>query len=174
MAKIIIGFADLRVGSKLASELKAAGHQVLRVCTSANEILRAFADCDDGILVCGCRFEDRTVQELADDLGEQALMLLVGKPERLALCELKTAFRLPLPVTRAELVSSVNILVQLHQMRLPKRSADETGLVSDAKIKLMRQRGMSEPQAHRLIQKSSMRLGIRMAECAQMVLDGKL
>lgn len=36
----------------------------------------------------------------------------------------------------------------------------------------MEERGLAEPQAHRALQRASMRLGVKMAECARWVLDG--
>ena len=129
MAKIIVAFADARKCEQIASVLDGSGLQVFRKCATGNEVMRAFDACHDGILVCGTRFPDRTVDELAYDLGDQVLMLVLGKPDQLERCEHFALFRLAVPFTRGELSSAVNMLVQLHYMRMPRRSPEEKKLI---------------------------------------------
>ena len=60
----------------------------------------------------------------------------------------------------------------LSPARLPRRGESERALIEAAKARLMEERGLAEPQAHRALQRASMRLGVKMAECARWVLDG--
>ena len=99
-------------------------------------------------------------------------MLVVGRPEYLAMCESTNVFRLASPFGRAELVSSVRMLLQLHDMRKPRRGGDERDLIERAKTLLMEQRGLTEAQAHQTLQRASMNLGLRMTECARRILNG--
>ena len=62
------------------------------------------------------------------------------------------------------------MLSQLHQMQLPKRSSQEQKLVKEAKEILMRRNGLTEPQAHRIMQQHAMRSGIKMADYAAQIL----
>ena len=135
--------------------------------------MRAFDACHDGILVCGTRFPDRTVDELAYDLGDQVLMLVLGKPDQLERCEHFALFRLAVPFTRGELSSAVNMLVQLHYMRMPRRTPEEKQLIEEAKALLMGGSGYTEQQAHQALQRMSMRLGIKMTESARRILNGE-
>ena len=64
------------------------------------------------------------------------------------------------------------MLTQLHRMRLPRRSADEKQLVEEAKALLMRRDGLTEPQAHRMLQQAAMSRGLRMADCAAQIIKG--
>ena len=100
MAKIIVAFADPRKCEQIASVLDGCGLQVFRKCATGNEVMRAFDACHDGILVCGTRFPDRTADELAYDLGEQVLMLVLGKPDQLERCEHYALFRPSLRVSK--------------------------------------------------------------------------
>ena len=170
MAKIITAFRDRQTARQIAAALEASGLSVFRVCATGNEVMRAFNQCSDGILVCGTAFADRTVDSLCEDLGERALVLAVGRPENLDNCEYPALFRLTSPFSRSELIASVNMLVQLHGQRLPRRSGEERELVERAKRKLMDEQHLTEDQAHRLLQSESMRHGFKMTESARRVL----
>ena len=172
MAKIIVAFAEEQQCARIAGALEESGLPVLRRCSSGAEVLRALNLCEDAVLVCGTKFADHTADSLAEDMSEQALMLVVGRPERLALCESTGVFRLASPFGRAELVSSVRMLLQLHDMRKPKRDGDEKELIERAKRLLMERKGLSEAQAHQTLQRASMNLGLRMTECARRILNG--
>ena len=134
--------------------------------------MRALNLCQDGVLICGAVLRDRTADGIAEDAGERMLTLVAARPERLALCENVNLFRLPWPFGRAELVSAVRMLLQLHDMRKPSRDEDERELIERAKGRLMEERGLSEDQAHRLLQRASMNLGIRLTEAARRILNG--
>ncbi len=172
MAKIIVAFAEEEQRERVASALEKSGLRVSRLCATSAEALRAMNVLQDGVLICGARFPDRTADDLARDLGELALMLIVARPETLALCETKRAFKLALPASRGELASAVRMLLQLHVMRMPHRSEDERALVERAKRLLAEAHGLSEAQAHQALQRISMKLGIRMTESARRLLDG--
>ena len=172
MAKIIVAFADPGLCERMAGALEGAGMPVFRRCLSGAEAMRALNQCEDGVLVCAPMLRDRTADELVADAGEQALVLVAGKPERLALCESPNVFRLAWPFGRAELVSAVRMLLQLHDMRKPRRGGDERELIERAKRRLMDERGLSEEQAHRMLQRASMNLGIKMIEGARRILNG--
>ncbi|MBQ8973391.1 MAG: ANTAR domain-containing protein [Clostridia bacterium] len=173
MTRIIVAFQDEAINQKLSLALRQAGYEVFRTCMSAGQVMRAFSECQNGILVCGCRFPDRTVNTLAEDLEGKALILALGRADQLELCEHRDLFKLRLPAGRGELSAAVEMLVQLNQKRLPRRSAGENELVERAKA-LMMARGLSEQQAHRTLQQTSMRLRIKMTEAARRVIEDTL
>ena len=88
MAKIIVGFSNRQALSKISAVLERNGFTVLRQCLTGNEIMRAFSMCQDGILVCGARFPDRTANQIAEDLDSRALMLIADRPDKLEMCDL--------------------------------------------------------------------------------------
>ncbi len=170
MAKIIVAFSDEKRRGLIASALEGAGLAVFRRCATGAEVLRALDTIGDGLVVCGARLADRTADELAYDIENHALVLVVARPERLALCEHPELFRLAAPFSAGELTAAVQMLAQLHKMRLPKRSKSENEQVAEAKQSLMLHRGMNENEAHRYLQKMSMSLGVKLAEAAQIIL----
>lgn len=172
MAKIIAAFSETAQLERIAGALEGSGIPVFRRCLSGADAMRGMTQCADSVLVCAPLLRDRTADELAADCGAQALVLVAGRPERLALCESPRLFRLAWPFSRAELVSAVRMLLQLHDMRLPRRGGEEKQLVELAKCRLMEERGLTEPESHRLLQRASMDLGIRMVEGARRILNG--
>lgn len=70
--------------------------------------------------------------------------------------------------------------VQLHQhlahlrtrLRRLEGQWEDRKLVEQAKGVLMARRGLSEPEAHRLLQQTSMRRRLRMADLARSILSG--
>lgn len=172
MAKIIVAFGKEMQREHIATALESSGQQVCMRCRSGAEVMRTLHIYQDCVLICAPVLPDCTADMLVADAGEEVLILIAGKPERLFLCESPRLFRLAWPFARAELVSAVNMLLQLHDMRRPQRCKDERELIDSAKLLLMRDRGLSESQAHRLLQRTSMDLGIPMVEGARRILNG--
>ena len=84
---------------------------------------------------------------------------------------------LPLPLKAYDLVDTVSdLLTDIHRKlkqekeKPDKRSADEQGVINQAKSLLIEKNGMTEEEAHRYLQKRSMDNGTNMVETAQMIL----
>lgn len=166
---VVVAFSRPETAQRFAGALEAEGLSVLRVCTAGAQALRALEPCEDAVLVCGARLPDRTADELARDLDGRAAVLVAARPEWLALCEEPSLHQLALPASGAQLAGAVRAIVR-RQNRPAPRTADEGRLIDEAKRALMA-RGMTEAEAHRFLQRESMRLGVRMAVCAQLTLE---
>ena len=112
--------------------------------------------------------------ELQWDYGDHVQILLIGKPSLLESCEAPEIFRLPLPIAGQAVIGAVNMLAQLHQMRLPKRSGEDKQIVEQAKKLLMARDGITEPEAHRAMQQYAMRHGTKMAEYAKQIVNSSM
>lgn len=165
---VVVAFSRPETAQRFAGALEAEGLSVLRVCTAGAQALRALEPCEDAVLVCGARLPDRTADELARDLDGRAAVLVAARPEWLALCEEPSLHRLALPASGTQLAAAVRAAVRPE--RPAPRTADEGRLIDEAKRALMA-RGMTEAEAHRFLQRESMRLGVRMAVCAQLTLE---
>lgn len=165
---VVVAFSRPETAQRFAGALEAEGLSVLRVCTAGAQALRALEPCEDAVLVCGARLPDRTADELARDLDGRAAVLVAARPEWLALCEEPSLHQLALPASGTQLAAAVRAAVRPE--RPASRTADEGRLIDEAKRALMA-RGMTEAEAHRFLQRESMRLGVRMAVCARMALD---
>ena len=171
MVKIIVAFATDERCAQYASVLEEAGIPVFRRCTSASEVRRTMNQCGDAIILTSCKLPDSTIDALAWDLGKQAVILSIGRPAQLEFCEHPDLFKLYAPFSKGELTSAVNMLVQLHQMRLPRRTSEEKEILAKAKELLMTQYAMTEPEAHHHLQKGAMDRGMKMTDFAARLLE---
>ncbi len=171
MARIVIVSAGEDSRNQLAAILTSSGFSLYRVCASAGELRRALADCDDGVVVFVGTVPDCKPDELVWDYGERIQVLLIGRPPVLDSCESPEIFRLALPTSSQAVTGAVEMLTQLHRMRLPRRQGTEKELVERAKKLLMKQKGITEPEAHRMLQQYAMNHGVRMADQAASILE---
>lgn len=171
MARFTVAFADRGMAETIAGILSENGFDVFHVCTGTGEVLRAFNQCEDGILVSGYKLKDGTAEQLAENLNDAAEILVLAKRSQLELLENRRIFRLALPLKKEALLSSADLLVQLHYQKLPHRDPVRNEVIREAKEYLMKQRNMTESQAHQFIQKMSMRSGLRMEQIARQILD---
>lgn len=171
MTKITVSFSRIDDAEQVAGMLKENGYEIARICLSGAEVIRTYNTFQDGILVSGYRLRDRLLDSFAQDLNDNIEILCLAKPEQLNQIANKKIFRLPLPSSRAAILAAIELLVQLHYQKLPHRETDTDELIIRAKEYLMEERGFSESEAHRYMQKESMRLGLRMTRVAERILD---
>jgi response regulator NasT len=145
----------------------------MRICTSGSEIRRAFRILQDGILISEYRLNDETVDQIAETLSDRILILCVAKPDQLTGIESPRVFKARVPLNSSALTAYSEMLVQLHYRNAPKRNEEDNVRIQQAKEKLMEERRMSEADAYRFLQKSSMKLGLAMAQIADRILQGK-
>ncbi len=170
MARIVVASASETSREHVSRLLSSSGFSVFRCCASGSELRRTINECEDGIVVLMGVLPDCKPDELQWDYGDRIQILLVAKPLALESCEAPEIFRLPLPLSSQALIGAVQMLSQLHQMRLPKRAGTEKETVEQAKRLLMNQHGIPEPEAHRLLQQYAMNHGVKMADYAAQIL----
>ena len=168
MSRIVIASASEASRNQLARLLASSGYAVFRLCGSEGELRRALAECEDGIvLVSGIQPDD-----IAADFEGRFQFLLIGRPETLNACESPQVFKLAYPCPGSAVIGAVEMLSQLHSMRLPHRQGRDKALVEDAKRLLMQRYDIDEPEAHRRMQRHAMRHGLKMTDYAQLLLQG--
>ena len=64
-----------------------------------------------------------------------------------------------------------SIQILLIAKQAPRRTGESKDIVDRAKAVLMKQKGLTEPEAHRAMQQYAMNHGMKMAEFAQQILD---
>ena len=170
MARIVVAGSSEKSRAQLAQLLSSSGHLVYRVCTNGAALRRVLNECEDGLLILAGQMPDCSADELFWDYGSQVQILLIAKPPVLESCEEAGVFRLALPCSQQAVLGAVEMLTQLHRMRLPKRAADDRQLIEQAKRLLMQRDGLTEPQAHRALQQLAMNHGMRMTDCAAQII----
>ena len=171
MNRLIVAFPSDTAARRICAWLAQSGFPARTVCHTGAEVVRAVHYMGGGSVICAARLPDYTADELYDDLDGQADLLVIGKPEQLIDCENPAIRRLPLPVSRSQLAEAAEALTQAQQARVPaKPSQQDQEIIRHAKTLLQARRGMTEPEAHRYLQRRSMESHRRMAATAQLVI----
>jgi response regulator NasT len=175
---MIVAFSKPEDARSIRNILMKNGFQVNAVCTSGAQALALMEDLNSGVIVCGYRLADMVFSELAENLPADFSMLMVSNPTRWPSSRPENVVCLPMPLKVHDLVESVEMLLEAQARRRrrrrlqPKERNDEQRvLLNEAKRLLMERNGMSEEEAHRYIQKTSMDSGTNMVETAQMVIS---
>ncbi len=155
--------------------LERSGIPVRFRCRSGAEVLRAVKNMGSGVVICGHKLTDMSAGQLAHELHGMAKFLVLAKQSLLELMDDPDIFKLPIPISAAELRGSVNILIQLDEItaraQTPQRTEEEVEMIRRAKELLMESRGFTEAQAHRYLQKRSMETGTKLSETARQILE---
>ena len=163
---MIIAGASETNRDQMSRLLASSGFSVFRSCASGSTLRRTISESEDCIVIMMGQLPDCKADELVWDYGDRVQILLIAKPEVLDDCESREIFKLAIPTSGRSITGALEMLNQLHAMRAPKRMGTERQVVEQAKEILMRQRGLSEPEAHHLLQKYAMDHGMKMADFA--------
>ncbi|MCI8476965.1 MAG: ANTAR domain-containing protein [Oscillospiraceae bacterium] len=170
MEKVIIAFESEQNCRKIREILEHTGTACCVICRSAAEVKRVVSKQRISTVICGYKFADGSAEALFGDLPPYCSMLVIAVQSLLDLMDNTDIFQLPSPVSKGDLAASVRILLQmgrrLERLVRPNRSAEELAILAQAKGLLMDQRGMTEEEAHRWLQKTSMDTGARLLQTA--------
>ncbi len=175
MGCVVIAMPRHDDATHIADLLKNGGiYEDLHICKTGSDILRKAEDLEVHAVICTRHFSDMGYEELASYLPANVSILLLTKDATLVPFS-SNVMRLLIPFKAADLVSTVRLLLPYQtffERKKPKkeRSATEQQTIDQAKHLLMERNEMTEPEAFRYLQKSSMDMGRTLAESARMVL----
>jgi len=174
---IIVGFPKLEDANNIRNVLNRNGFNVSEACTLGSQVVTLANDLDEGIVVCGYRFSDMHFSELNNYLPKGFEMLLIASPEKLEFCQDNNIVCLPMPIKTHDLLNTLQLMSYQYQRRKKKekekpkeRTEEEKALIRKAKMVLMDRNNMTEEEAHRYLQKTSMDSGTNLIEMSEMVL----
>ena len=177
MFSVIVGFPKLEDANSIKNVLIRNGYNVSEACTLGSQVISLANDLDEGIIVCGYRFSDMHFSELYNYLPKGFEMLLVASPEKLEYCQDNNIVCLQMPIKTLDLLNTVQMMSYQYQRRKKKdkekpksRSEEEIALIKKAKMILVDRNNMTEEEAHRYLQKTSMDSGTNLVEMSEMVL----
>ena len=178
MIDIIVVFPQMKDGQGIRNLLVRNGYRVGIACTSGAQAKTYMDNIDYGIVVCGYKFSDMMYSELFHDLGPTFEMLLVASRAKLEEGVADGIVCVEMPLKSYDLLNTLEMMMQaLERIRKkgrqkPKeRNIAQKAIIDEAKKLLMNTRNMTEEEAHRFIQKSSMDSGTGLGETAQMILS---
>ena len=177
MFSIVIAFPRPEDAANIKNALIRHGIEVDAVCTMGAQAITVINDLDDGILICGYRLKDMHYSELYDCLPKGFEMLLIASAAKLEDCTDNDIVCLTMPIKVRDLLDTVQMMTYNYQRRRKKekskakgRSPKDAATIQRAKMVLMDRNNMTEEEAHRYIQKTSMDSGTNMVEMAEMIL----
>lgn len=178
MINVIVAFSKPEDGKNIKNILVKHGFPVLFVCTCGSQVLAAVSDLENAIIVSGFRFKDMNCRQLSEQLPVGFALLLVASKSRWSGEDMGEMVCLPTPFKVSDLVSSVRLMdkMKTEQKRMPKRqrgkrNEQDQRLIEAAKGLLIEKNGMTEPEAHKYLQKCSMDSGTNLIEASKMVLS---
>ena len=177
MTNIVVVLPKLEDAKGIRSVLMKNGFQTTVACVNGAQALSHLRDLSDGIVICSYRMADMVYTELYDCLPKGFDMLLLASQAVLNEHWRSDIMSLAMPFKVHDLINTVDMMSQAilrrrrrERMKPRQRSTEEDALIREAKEVLMGRNHMSEEEAHRYIQKSSMDSGTNMVETAQMIL----
>lgn len=173
---IVIALPKIEDAKKIRTILIRHGFSVASVCSTGANALSSITELDGGILICGYHLNDMYYRDVLEYMPQRFEMLLLASQRVIGEAP-NSVLAVEMPLKTSSLINTVNMmLTQLErrwrrERKKPKpRSWKEQNYISNAKMLLMERNHLSEEEAYRYIQKSSMDSGTNMVETAQMVL----
>lgn len=177
MINIIVALPKPEEAKGIRNILMKNGFLVTAVCTTGAQALSHIDELNDGIIICGYKLADMMYSELHECLPAGFDMLLMLSHNVMNDCLDNNIVCLSMPLKVHDLIDTLSMMCQTISRRRKKakkqprvRNEKEELLIKEAKELLMTRNNMTEEEAYRYIQKSSMDSGSNMVETAQMIL----
>lgn len=177
MVNIIVVLPKLEEAKTIKSVLVRNGFQVTGICTTGAQAIQQTNGLAEGLIISGYKLKDMLYSELQECMPSGFEHLLLASQKVITEDFEKNMVCLSLPLRINDLINTVGMMTEGIERRKRKkqeiireRSAQENVLIAEAKKVLMIRNHMTEEEAHKYLQKSSMDTGVGLSETAQMVL----
>lgn len=187
MKSVVIAFSNPLLTNWVSSVLNRSGYTIEYSCKTAGDVIRVADFCTSPVVICGFQFGDMTAEDLMASLDGRLALITILLPHQRSLVDRSDMVILPYPLSAAELLQTLELVEKTaaqvavapgrrnkNPLQTNERPAEEKLLILKAKAILEEQYQMTESQAHRFLQKSSMDRGLKLVDAAQMVLDNTL
>lgn len=178
MANVVVVFPKQQDARNIRNLLVRNGYSVTAVCTSGTAALQVADGLNEGVIVCGYRYPDMLYDQLYENLPGTFEMLLLASQRVVSEGVPNGVTSVTMPLKVQELVDALEEIVWGMERRRKKRrfqprvrSGEEEQQIRKAKELLMERNHMTEEEAHRYLQKTSMDSGTNLVETAQMLLS---
>ncbi|MCR5715476.1 MAG: ANTAR domain-containing protein [Lachnospiraceae bacterium] len=177
MTNIVVVFPKQEEARAMKGLLLKNGYQVTAVCTTGAQAIAMIDGLENGILITGYKLVDMMGVQLKEYLPQGFEMVLLASEKNLSDIGQRDLVCLSMPLKVRDFLSTIAMMVEQSERRKRRlrakpreRSEQEQKLILQAKHLLMERNHLSEEEAHRYLQKSSMDSGTNLTEAAQMVL----
>ncbi len=181
MTQILIAFPAGSMSEKIRVLLLHAGYQQVTVVSGGGEALRSMGELNSGILICPVKLKDMDYHALLEDMPPLWRLILIDSTKNIASRREDDVMAVGLPTSGGNIVDTIMTVAgeldaavrqeaKRKKSQPRKRTAAEQKVIDDAKALIMNRNHMTEEEAFRHIQKSSMDMGRSMVETAEMIL----
>jgi len=175
MVRTVVAMKSPKLTDTVSLAIESAGIKIRYRCRSGAEVLRAVKKMGGGLIVCSYLLPDMTANELHEYTGENVPMLVVAKPQYLDYCKYSEIHKLAMPLKKSDLVRAAKALLaeeqEISKRMIPQRSEEDKKIITESKRLLMEKYGMTEPEAHSILQKYSMSNSLSMVEASRQFLE---
>ncbi|HEX3038360.1 MAG TPA: ANTAR domain-containing protein [Oscillospiraceae bacterium] len=179
MSSIIVANANADSAKKIAAVLKSSGLPVYGICTTGAQVIDLTnRHYHGGVVVCDVQLKDMLAINLPHVVGNNYDFLFLVKSFQAEMAQSLESASLKVPLNRLDLVTSVNMLLNIAdrtgskiKKRMEEGIPDEKAIIKRAKDLLMERNYFTEMQAHRFIQKKSMDNCKKAVETAMIILE---
>lgn len=175
MGSVIVALPKIEDANKIANLLKKYGVEVDVTCSEANEVLQQTHDRNNGVVIVGNKFKDMSSLELYEYLPKFYDMIVISSNDNYDYPS--SVIRMCNPFKSVDLANTIEMLLSQQRRLIKKakaapkvRSEEENRVIDKAKKILMERNDMTEPEAYRYIQTSSMNSGTNLVETAEMII----
>lgn len=176
MTNIVVAFPKIADAKNIRNILVKYGFHVSAVASTGAQVLELCDTLNDGVLVLPYRLPDMIYTQIKEDLGPGIEMLLLSSRAHISESD-GDVVCVEMPLKVNDLINTVSTLVETvensrrrRRMKAPVRDDESKAVIDKAKELLMEKNSLTEAEAHRYIQKTSMNSGNNMKETAEMIL----
>lgn len=177
MSNVIVAFSKRENTVNIRNILVKAGIEVSAVSQTGSKVLQYAEMWNEGIVICSVRMQDMHFTQLREYLPQSFQILLIASPAQWNDGLPEGVVGLPMPIKVYDLINTVQMILQSQERNRRKRrqtgkmrSEGDRQVIEQAKALLMERNNMTEEEAHRYVQKTSMESGNDMVETARMIL----
>ena len=175
MDTVIVAFENPALCRRFSDLLESTGTARCLTYRSGDQVRRLLSKQTAYCAICSPHLTDGPAEWLCEDLPPVCSLLLVGPQHMLDACGNQDVFKLPTPIRKEEALNTVRMLLQfgrrMERYLRPRRSGADQELVDRAKALIIERKGLSEEEAHRLLQRRSMDSQTRMSQTARLVIS---
>lgn len=178
MVNVVVVFPKIEEAKSIKNILIRHGFSVVAACSTGAQTLNHVDNLSHGIIVCGYKLPDMMYDELKEFCPSSFEMLLVASQNLWDNCIDNDIVCVGMPLKLHDLLNTLEMMCEnmerkrRRQKSKPRtRSLEDTSIIEQAKRILIERNNMSEEEAHRYLQKTSMDSGNSLVETAQMVIS---
>lgn len=176
---VIIALNNEDISQKIKAILVGNGFNVIAVCKYGNELIRSIKQYSPSIVISGYKFNDMNLLDIYENTGDECSFLaIVNEPYKSFVQDETDIICISSPINTMLLLNTLDIIYQsgrkINKLKAKVNNLEvkinERKLIEKAKGILMEQKGISEQEAYRYIQKNSMDAGLKMVDYAKQII----